>query len=65
MMNKVLIVYVDSHAHVWEGNLDENYSLEETVDFLIAIGYKDFDLIETPLDIETYSKLFRENVRLH
>lgn len=62
MMNKVLIVYVDSYAHVWEGNLDENYSLEETVDFLISIGYKDFDLVETPLDVETYSKLFRENV---
>lgn len=63
-MNKILIIYTNGNPYfyIWDCNLFE--SLEDNVDWILneLNTVKDFDLIETVLDLETYIQLYRENL---
>ena len=58
-MNKIVIVYTKNHTYLWDADIAPT---DETVDYLIKLGYTDFDLIETPLDLDTYQLLYKLNV---
>lgn len=57
-MNKILIIYINNEAffYMWDMPVDVDYILQEWT------AVKNFDLIETVLDLDTYQKLYYENL---
>lgn len=56
-MNTFLILYdFRGHARISE----ESAKAEELLNWLLSIGAKNFDIIQTPLDIDTYFLLFTQ-----
>ena len=61
MNSKVIIFYSKDNVYFADGALDDTSYI---VNLLLKAGYMDFDVVETPLDVDTYIKLFYENYQL-
>lgn len=61
-MNKILIVYVNDfpYFYIWDGNIVSDP--DDIIDYIVneISTIKDFDIVETVLDLETYKKLYYE-----
>lgn len=61
-MNKILIVYINDfpYFYIWDGNIVSDP--DDIIDYIVneISTIKDFDIVETVLDLETYKKLYYE-----
>ena len=55
MNNIIIIVYDSPFQYFWDGNL--GISIEDTINYLLDLKLNNFDIIETPLDLDHYKEL--------
>ena len=55
-MNKIIIVYDKPFQYFWDGNICD--SIDETIDYILNLGIKNFDVVETPLSLNLYKNLY-------
>ena len=64
-MNKILIIYINDfpYFYIWDGNI-VSYP-NDIIDYIVneISTIKDFDIVETVLDLETYKELYYEHLR--
>lgn len=63
-MNKILIVYINDfpYFYIWDGNIISDP--DDVIDYIVneISTIKDFDIVETVLDLETYKELYYEHL---